>query len=138
MNYVARTFPWLLPYLYGVYLQMNSWRPGRDSEGWRDGNSSIDDLREMDRYDSANRPTAAKRIARLTRDVKALEALTASSVPVERTARPMKGAKAIYSFGDASGQFFGQAEYEQDTDVIPANGLKLLLTRARTSENSLP
>ena len=32
--YVAQTYTGLVPYLKGIYLTLNSWREGRDKEGW--------------------------------------------------------------------------------------------------------
>ena len=32
--YVAQTYTSLVPYLKGIYLSLNSWRGGRDKEGW--------------------------------------------------------------------------------------------------------
>eukprot|EP00978_Attheya_sp_CCMP212_P022894 scaffold69081_cov41-Attheya_sp.AAC.1 len=35
LNYVAQTYTWLRPYLIGVHMTINGWRPNRDDEGWR-------------------------------------------------------------------------------------------------------
>ena len=32
--YVSQTYTSLVPYLKGIYLSLNSWRSGRDEEGW--------------------------------------------------------------------------------------------------------
>jgi len=34
--YVAMTYTYMVPYLKGIYLSLNSWRQGRDSYGWAD------------------------------------------------------------------------------------------------------
>jgi len=133
INYVARTYPWLLPYLYGVYLQLNNWLPGRDPEGWKDNNASIKEMAKL--LTRKDRPVCSKRIPRITRDVRALQSLTSSETPVNRVARPTHRAKTIHSFGDASGQFFGQAEYEQDTDVIRLNVGKWTKTASEKGSN---
>jgi hypothetical protein len=31
----ALTYPVLTPYLKGLHLTLDSWRPGRDEEGWK-------------------------------------------------------------------------------------------------------
>jgi hypothetical protein len=36
MVYVSMTYTSLIPYLKGIYLTLNSWRPDRDKEGWKD------------------------------------------------------------------------------------------------------
>ena len=33
--YVSRTYRPMKPYLRGVHKTIDSWRPGRDSEGWK-------------------------------------------------------------------------------------------------------
>ena len=35
LNYVVRTYPWLSPYLKGLHLTINRWRPSRDAKGYR-------------------------------------------------------------------------------------------------------
>ena len=32
--YVSQTYTMMVPYLKGVYLTLNSWRKGRDKNGW--------------------------------------------------------------------------------------------------------
>ena len=32
--YVAGTYTMFTPYLKGIYLTLNSWRPGRTADGW--------------------------------------------------------------------------------------------------------
>ena len=31
----AMYYPTIIPFLRGLYLKMNSWRPGRDQDGWK-------------------------------------------------------------------------------------------------------
>ena len=33
--YVSRTYPWMPPYLKGLHLTIDGWRPGRDAEGFK-------------------------------------------------------------------------------------------------------
>lgn len=33
--YVSRTYPWMPPYLKGLHLTIDSWRPGRDKQGFK-------------------------------------------------------------------------------------------------------
>jgi hypothetical protein len=33
--YVARTYKSLTPFLMGLHMSIDGWRPGRDEEGWR-------------------------------------------------------------------------------------------------------
>jgi hypothetical protein len=42
--YVARTYPAFTPYLKGIHLTLDSWRPGRRGDGWRDLDEPIQDV----------------------------------------------------------------------------------------------
>ncbi len=33
--YVVRTYPWLNPYIKGLHLTIDSWRPGREKSGYK-------------------------------------------------------------------------------------------------------
>jgi hypothetical protein len=33
--YVTRTYPCMVPYLIGLHMTIDGWRPNRDQEGWR-------------------------------------------------------------------------------------------------------
>jgi hypothetical protein len=33
--YVVQTYPTMKPYLIGLHMTINGWRPNRDAEGWR-------------------------------------------------------------------------------------------------------
>ena len=33
LNYVVRTYPWMSPYLQGLHLTIDGWRPDRDEHG---------------------------------------------------------------------------------------------------------
>lgn len=33
--HIARTFPGMVPYLKGIHHTLESWRTGRDKDGWR-------------------------------------------------------------------------------------------------------
>jgi hypothetical protein len=46
--YVARTYKPLAPFLFGLHLTINSWRPGRDEEGWRLWQSEVEASLESD------------------------------------------------------------------------------------------
>jgi hypothetical protein len=35
LNYIAQTYTWLRPYLIGLHMTIDGWRPNRDTEGWR-------------------------------------------------------------------------------------------------------
>ncbi|KAL7565118.1 hypothetical protein ACA910_005125 [Epithemia clementina (nom. ined.)] len=101
LNHVARAFPTIRLYLNGVYATLNAWRPDRDEDGWRVGESKV-------KYDSLNAPTRVRIVKHMQFDVEALEQLTVADVPPERLLRPTKhGSMPRYCFGDASGAGFG-------------------------------
>jgi hypothetical protein len=35
LNYIAQMYTWLRPYLIGLHMTIDGWRPNRDTEGWR-------------------------------------------------------------------------------------------------------
>jgi hypothetical protein len=42
MTHIALTYDFLRPYMKGVYLTANSWRQGRDAEGWPEKKKAAD------------------------------------------------------------------------------------------------
>jgi hypothetical protein len=42
--YISRTYPSLVPYLKGIHLALDSWRPNRNQEGWRVNTLDLDGL----------------------------------------------------------------------------------------------
>ena len=40
MIYVCQTYTNLTPYLIGIHMSIDSWRDGRDEEGWRTGSKT--------------------------------------------------------------------------------------------------
>ena len=55
--HVTLTYPTLVPFLKGVHLNLDSWRKGRDEEGWKkDKRSDSNDksLGEADEEDEAD------------------------------------------------------------------------------------
>ena len=70
--YVTRTYPSMVPYLKGIHLTLDSWRPQRDSEGWKD--SRIPLLAgSWVGFNSSAPPTKVKAVPRLAFDLKALQ-----------------------------------------------------------------
>jgi len=115
--YVSRTYPTMVPYLKGIHLSLDSWRPWRGSDGWKMTQAQITLALNEGSLDSlvgnyvADRkaPERVKWAPRLRQDVDALLHLTNSETPPHRIVRPQKGSTAVYSFGDASGSGFGSS-----------------------------
>jgi hypothetical protein len=105
----------MVPYLIGLHMTIDGWRPNRDQEGWR---LSTGDLRlraaetallgENNSYEEhGDAPAYVVAVPRLADDMMAILKLMASDLPVLRRVRCRKSSKAYYGFGDASGLGFG-------------------------------
>jgi hypothetical protein len=107
MIYVARTYKAMRPYLKGLNLTIDRWRPGRDKQGWKDMNW-YDDFPLIDaKRMNEEAPEFVNAVPMLRRDVEALKVLFAADSPAVRTIRPSKRIDVRYGFGDASGSGFG-------------------------------
>jgi hypothetical protein len=112
--YLVRTYPSINPYLKGIHLTLDSWRPWRKDDGWRMtlaeirmallDNPDFDGLRTGEKA-----PCRVKWVPRLPDDIHALLQLFASPTPPRRLMRLAASAVAIYQFGDASGAGFGSS-----------------------------
>ena len=99
--YVAQTFTCLAPYLKGIYLTLNSYRGGRDAEGWLNPEAKLA-VRLGVKEPDGDPPQFVHRVPRFVIDLQALVELTALDTPLDI---PMRGLnnKAVYIVGDASG-----------------------------------
>jgi hypothetical protein len=43
--YVAQAYPSLVPYLKGIHLTLDSWRSGRNEDGWKRSRADMEQLR---------------------------------------------------------------------------------------------
>ena len=124
--HLSRTFPAIFPYLKGFYLSLNSWRKGRNDEGWKysmaewraamdleDDLPSYQVMREVKRahpgQTHTDRPDLVNAVPRLGMDIKAIRELLSSNKPVHRLVRGDKVRSAKFAFGDASGGGFGSS-----------------------------
>jgi hypothetical protein len=109
--YVSRTYPAMTTYLKGLHLTLDGWRPDRDAGGWRLRDTSALPEDWMENYPE-NAPTWVKPCDRLDGDVAVLETLVSTEEPPRRLVRPGAFASASYSFGDASGEGFGESNQD--------------------------
>ncbi len=106
--YISRTYPFINPYLKGIHLTLDSWRP------WRTG-VEIRNAIQLQSYNAdclalTSKPSAKVRIApRLLSDIRALERIFLLDVPPLRQVRPSSTTVPSYMFGDASGAGFGSS-----------------------------
>jgi len=116
--YVTRTYPALVPYLKAIHLMLDSWRVGRDDEGWRMTGELAAHL-QVDHVApcfATSAPTTVLAVPRLEADLEALTTLMASPTPPERIIRSSRVMVALYGFGDASGSGFGST-------IVGKNGI---------------
>ena len=113
--YVTKTYPAMVPFLKGIHLTLDSWRPGRDSDGWRltmsemlargaDKEGVEEDFAVLH---AKGAPEFVTPSTRLEDDIATLRRLTSAESPPKRFIRSRLIATACYGFGDASGSGFG-------------------------------
>jgi hypothetical protein len=135
--YVARTYPSMTPYLKGIHATIDSWRPGRDDEGWKLKKrkapgadtplppEQYDDLDAVE-IESAfglmeeciGEPLWVYPVSRLQDDLDCLLELTEAETPPRRKVRMTSQARVIYGFGDASKQGFGASIELPDKNIF--------------------
>ena len=104
----------MTPYLEGIHLTLDSWRDGRDKDGWKVLNNA---RREFDSDDGQQKtyisttnmkpPIKVSPVPRLLDDLLALNELFQDESPPWRFVRGSKILIAKYGFGDASKAGFG-------------------------------
>ena len=132
LNYVVRTYKWLNPYIKGLHLTIDGWRPGKDEEGYKLRGKALQEAmftaaaarglpcrRENDADDEGDSteeevkaPEFVDPSPRLERDAKCLLELTDVAEPPRQRYRAKK-TKAFFVVGDASGKAKGCAVVEQ-------------------------
>ena len=126
--YVSMTYTSMVPYLKGIYLTLNSWREGRDADGWpdREMKRRFDEVREKvknregpELRSKKGHPVWSKAAPRLKDDLLALMRLTSYEDPPMIPVRPTNS-EACYVVGDASGDGFGSSSYNARTKVVKA------------------
>ena len=138
--HISRTFPAMFPYLKGFYLTMNSWRSGRNDEGWKysmaewraalglDNSLPSYKVKEMSKKGRKvethdDRPSWVSPVPRLQPDLIALKELFSRDTPVHRLVRGKKVSSAKLAFGDASGGGFGSSwESTRKSDLPDSDG----------------
>ena len=118
--YVSLTFKALVPYLKGIHLTLESWRPDRDSEGWRVGKKQRQELVQASSDASMRKeaPIEVEQVPRFKDDIRAIKELTDFEKPPKLLARPRKGSKAVIVFADASGEGFGSSLWIYGSDTV--------------------
>jgi hypothetical protein len=125
--HIARTYPMMVPYLKGIHHTLESWRVGRNEDGWKfdklqwenllegemTGEENFEEMEELIKRFKASHaqeaPPKVKAVPRLLKDLESLETLFEGDVPRERLIRGVESIDVIYGFGDASGAGFGSS-----------------------------
>jgi hypothetical protein len=114
--HLSMTYPLLVPYLKGLHLTADSWREGRDPEGWRMARVTIEAVLAGRGEEAAElipvdpkAPKEVEPVPRLERDLLSLMELTESELPAERVIRAKTIVHIVYGFADASGTGFGSS-----------------------------
>jgi len=120
--HMQRTYPSMTPYLKGVHLTLDSWRPARDREGWKQKSWIGPEgywSEELDQWQSwddapASPPSFVFPVPRYSSDLSALLTLLEPEEPPLRYVRGKLIHIAYYGFVDASGTGFGSTIQTRD------------------------
>ena len=129
--YVGRTYVSMVPYLKGIHATIDSWRSGRDPDGFKYTNQGrwVNDV-DFDDFDPRIdipedpdvEPLFVQPVPRLRDDLTCLLALTEKDSPPPQRVRMRKNGKVMYGFGDASKQGFGTSIELSDKSVMWRSG----------------
>ncbi len=111
--YVIRTYPSFTPFLKGIHLTLDSWRPNRGEDGWKvilDMHQHLGLECSAATYPSTPPPFVTG-VPRLKSDLQALHQLLSPPNPPRRVIRSTQVMIVIYGYGDASGHGFGSTFY---------------------------
>lgn len=114
--YVSLTFTSFVPYLKGIYLTLNSWRKGRDVEGWMTPEAKNRARRGINKK-NGDHPNKVKMVPRFRLDVEALMKFTASKDPSDVPVRASRD-EAIYIVGNALDSGFGPCFWVKEGKLV--------------------
>ena len=115
--YIISIYRSMVPYLKIIHQTLDSWRPGRNTDGWR---LSREELRELyagtDHKIGGDAETLSNvhAVPRLKGDLFALEKLTVGNEPYQDPVRVSISGLVGYGMGDTSENRFGVAFYIND------------------------
>ena len=133
--HLAMTFTSITPFLKGIHLTLDSWRPKRGPEGWKMTDKEWDAcilngaedyvLHEQDndvevifsagQFNTPNSaPPTVSPVPRMFSDVDALQQIFAQESPPEIMVRVATIVLVVFAFGDASGLGFGSSFERSD------------------------
>jgi hypothetical protein len=124
MVYVSMTYTSLIPYLKGIYLTLNSWRPDRDKEGWKDPKFNPEVNSRKHKKEKV--PKWVEVVPTLKHDLQALLELTQHAHPPDVPIRS-KHKRPMYLVGDASGAGFVGKKEQMKCMLILETGQRMSL-----------
>lgn len=120
LNHLAMTFDDMTPFLKGLYLTLNAWRPGRDADDWKMTDAKWKQVLfdQHDRLfvsgtdldlnpDDPKAPVLVVGSTRLSGDVEALTSILESVTVPCVVLHSKRIISVVYGFGDASGTGLG-------------------------------
>lgn len=125
--YASRTYPSMTPYLKGIHHTLDSWREGRDHDGWKLTNNELRGASKLsegvDYTYQKNAPPHVFPVPRLHDDIECLLSLFESENPKVRFIRSKFVTVVLYGFGDASGEGFGATIQDKTSGVRMRYGI---------------
>ncbi len=125
MVHIQQTYPAITPYLKGMHLTIDSWRPGRDSEGWKSAGQSPHGFWDDTTHtwttfnnEPVEAPVFVDPVPRFETDLVCLCQLLSAPYPPTRYVRSKQVRSATYGFGDASGSGMGSSTLNGNTLTI--------------------
>ena len=116
--HLSMTFPSIVPFLKGLHLTIDSWRPLRNDDGWKFSHKEIrswlehqreDGMDQEEIYDLLNvgAPSEVVPVERFAEDLNFLAQFFEAELPPKVLVRSRLVYVIKYGFGDASGKGFG-------------------------------
>jgi hypothetical protein len=140
LQYVAQTYTSFTSYFIGLHMTIDSWRAGRDEEGWRlplldwrKEDKPEEDWSGVDDVVIEAPPQKVAAVPRLAFDVEALSKLLKPEEPPLKPVRAKATAKVYYGFGDASCCGFGATIQIGDEIVYEYGQWTQEVTESRSS-----
>lgn len=122
--HLMRTYPCITPFLKGLHMTLDSWRSGRDEEGWKTDSINIATAKAEQWVDAPSQaPTLVWPVPRLAQDVASLLFMMQADSPPVRYVRSKQVVSVFYGFGDASGTGFGSTITSPSGETIFRHGL---------------
>jgi hypothetical protein len=122
-NHLQRTYPSITPFLKGLHLTLDGWRPSRGPDFW----PATDDSEEEDEATTAAPSSAPTEFVtpapRLADDLKVLSLMFAAERPTIHYIHASRIVVALYGFADASGSGFGSSVQLPDSRIQKRYGM---------------